>query len=116
SPNGSLYMTVLLDDFTKFTAVAFMDTKEVVREKVIIMITQLEIMGPGRSAPTMVVSLSMRSCVHFSGRRGIRHGMTVGYTREKMRALLLDSKLPQDMWAEVAATANYLRNISPAEG
>ncbi|GIL69165.1 hypothetical protein Vretifemale_139, partial [Volvox reticuliferus] len=88
------------------------------------------VIGPGRSAPTMVVSLSTRSCVRFSGRRGIRHGMTVGYTPEqngaaerlnrmlveKMRALLLDSKLPQDMWAELAAMVNYLRNISPAEG
>ncbi|GIL87124.1 hypothetical protein Vretimale_14240 [Volvox reticuliferus] len=133
SPSGSRYTTVLLDDFTKFSAVAFTDTKEAVKEKVVTMITQLENMCGNRTWEVRsdrggeFVNEELRS---FFRQKGIRHGMTVGYTPEqngaverlnrtlveKMRALLLDSKLSQDMWAEAAATANYLRNISPAEG
>ncbi|GIL95153.1 hypothetical protein Vretimale_1230, partial [Volvox reticuliferus] len=66
---------------------------------------------------------------YFSN-KGIIHGTTVGYTPEqngaaerlnrtlleKTRAMLVESELPQQLWAEALATANYLRNISPVAG
>ncbi|GLI63693.1 hypothetical protein VaNZ11_006731, partial [Volvox africanus] len=133
TPNGSRYMTVLMDDCTKFSAVAFTNTKEAVKDKLVTMINQLENMCGHKTWEMRsdrggeFVNSQLQA---FFASRGIRHGPTVGYTPEqngaaerlnrtlleKMCALLLESKLPQKMWAEAAATANYLRNISPADG
>jgi transposase InsO family protein len=62
--------------------------------------------------------------------KGIIHETTVPYTpeqngvaerlnrtiMEKVRAMLHDGDLPQELWAEAAVTANYLRNRSPTSG
>ncbi|GLI71792.1 hypothetical protein VaNZ11_017104 [Volvox africanus] len=78
-------MTVLLDDFTKFSAVAFTDTKEAVKDKLIIMIQQLENMCGNRTWE--VRSDRGKEFVNqhlqkFFQSRGIRHGPTVGYMPE----------------------------------
>jgi transposase InsO family protein len=63
----------------------------------------------------------------FCQERGIVHQTSSPYTPEqngvaerlnrtlleRLRALLADSGLPKNMWAEVLRTACYLRNISP---
>ena len=62
--------------------------------------------------------------------KGIRHQKTVRYTpqqngaaerlnrtlMERVRAMLSDSALPNNLWAEAVVTANYIRNRSPVTG
>ncbi|GLI61680.1 hypothetical protein VaNZ11_004116 [Volvox africanus] len=133
TPTGSLYLTVLLDDYTGFSAVAFTPTKEAVKDKVMTMVNQLETYSGFRVKEVRsdqggeFINSPLQE---FFRTKGIRHGPTVGYAPEqngaaerlnrtlleKMRALLAESQLPQCMWAEAVSTANYLRNISPVSG
>ena len=62
--------------------------------------------------------------------KGIEHQRTVSYTpqqngkaerlnrtlMERVRAMLEDSLLPEELWAEAVATASYIRNRSPVHG
>ena len=66
----------------------------------------------------------------FFAEKGIAHQQTVAYTPqqngkaerlnrtvlERTRAMLEDSQLPEELWAEAAVTACYIRNRSPAHG
>ena len=64
---------------------------------------------------------------YFSS-KGVLHNTTAPYTpeqngvagrfnrtlMERVRAMLLDAQLEEEYWAEAAATANYVKNRSPA--
>ena len=66
----------------------------------------------------------------FFSSKGIQHQKTVPYTpqqngaaerlnrtlNERVRAMLEDSQLPDELWAEAATTACYIRNRSPVSG
>ncbi|GIL59721.1 hypothetical protein Vafri_14447, partial [Volvox africanus] len=130
---GSLYVTTILDDYTGLSALAFTKSKEAVKDKVITIINRLEQASGHRVKEVRTdrgrefVNVQLKS--YFCS-KGIEHGTTVGYTPEqngaaerlnrtlleKTRALLVESGLQRDMWAEAISTANYLRNISPVVG
>ncbi|GIL64180.1 hypothetical protein Vafri_18153, partial [Volvox africanus] len=123
----------LLDDYSGLSALAFTKSKEAVKDKVITIINRLEQASGHRVKEVRTdrgrefVNMQLKS--YFCS-KGIEHGTTVGYTPEqngaaerlnrtlleKTRALLVESGLQRDMWAEAISTANYLRNISPVAG
>ncbi|GIL76859.1 hypothetical protein Vretifemale_6396, partial [Volvox reticuliferus] len=125
--------TTVLDDCTGLSAVAFTETKDAIGKKVRAIFEALENIAGRRVKEVRTdrgrefVNQTMGD--YFSN-KGIIHGTTVGYTPEqngaaerlnrtlleKTRAMLVESELPQQLWAEALATANYLRNISPVAG
>ncbi|GIM15146.1 hypothetical protein Vretimale_17958, partial [Volvox reticuliferus] len=133
SLGGSRYVTTVLDDCTGLSAVAFTETKDAIGKKVRAIFEALENIAGRRVKEVRTdrgrefVNQTMGD--YFSN-KGIIHGTTVGYTPEqngaaerlnrtlleKTRAMLVESELPQQLWAEALATANYLRNISPVAG
>ncbi|GIL80331.1 hypothetical protein Vretifemale_9564, partial [Volvox reticuliferus] len=134
SLGGSRYMTTVLDDCTGLSAVAFTETKDTIDKKVPTIFEALENIAGRRIKEVRTdrerefVNQAMGDYV---SNKGIIHGTTVGYTPkqngaaeclnrtllEKTRAMLVESELPQQLWAEALVTANYyLRNISPITG
>ncbi|GIL95867.1 hypothetical protein Vretimale_1808 [Volvox reticuliferus] len=133
SLGGMRYVTVLLDDCTGLSTVAFTPSKAAVRENVILMINTLE-----RASGHLVKEVRSdrgtefinAELMAFFSSKGIVHGTTAGYNPEqngaaerlnrtlleKARAMLVESKLPKQLWGEAVSTANTLRNVSPVRG
>ncbi|GIL69265.1 hypothetical protein Vretimale_12615 [Volvox reticuliferus] len=125
--------TTVLDDCTGLSAVAFTETKDTIGKKVRAIFEVLENIA-GRCVKEVRTDRGRefvnQAMGDYFSNKGIIHGTTVGYTPEqngaaerlnrtlleKMRAMLVESELPQQLWAEALATANYLRNISPVAG
>lgn len=133
SIGGARYMTTFLDDYSGLSAVAFTSTKDEVADKVRDVLQALEVRTGQRTKGVRTDRgseyLNAKLGAHFRI-KGIEHQPSVAYTPEqngaaerlnrtlleKVRAMLQDSGLPQSLWAEAMATANFVRNISPISG
>ena len=133
SIGGSRYVATILDDCSGLSAAAFTDSKAAVTDKVIHILTELQ-----RSTGHQVQEVRTDRGGEYVNQRltrwfisnGIRHGTTVGYMPEqngaaerlnrtlleKTRAMLIEARLPKNLWAEAWSTANHLRNLSPVTG
>ena len=130
---GAKYLATFLDDYSKLSVVRILKAKSAVAAEVADVLTLLETQcghktkavrtdGGGEYVNSVLAD--------FMKRRGIIHQTTVPYTPQqngkaerlnrtlldKVRAMLADSELGQELWGEAAATANYLRNRSPVRG
>jgi len=129
---GSRYIMTLIDDASRYAFVHFLEHKSDTFQAFTSFKTSVEQLigqpikifrsdGGGE-----FVSHEMRD---FLSRNGIRHELTTPYTpqqngvaerfnrtlQETIRALMLSTGIPQNLWAEIAATATYLRNRLPSQ-
>nr|GEV26299.1 retrovirus-related Pol polyprotein from transposon TNT 1-94 [Tanacetum cinerariifolium] len=127
--NGKKYILVIVDDYSRFTWVKFLRSKDETPEVIIKFITQIQ------------VSLikTVRYVRTDNGTKFVNHTLTVYYERidifhqktvprtpqqngvverrnrtlvEAARTMLIFSKAPMFLWAEVVATACYTQNRS----
>ena len=133
SLGGSVYLATFLDDYTKLSTVRPLRSKSDVASTVMAVIELLE----NQSGKKLLVVRTdngteyvNKALSEYFARKGVIHQTTVRYTpeqngaaerlnrtlMEKVRAMLEDSGLPKELWAEAAMTASYLRNCSPVTG
>lgn len=133
SRDGARYLASFVDDYSRYSEVVPIERKSDAAATVKATLAQWET-ATGQRIVTVrsdnggeYINNDLKS--FFSG-KGIHHQWTVPYTpeqngvaerlnrtiQEKMRAMLFDSGLSTEMWAEAAVTANYLRVRSPAAG
>ena len=131
SLGGSRYMATILDDFSKLSLVRPLKTKAEVAKATIDVIKLLE----NQSGHRLLAVRSDNGSEYlnhtlgsFFADRGVAHQTTMRYTPEqngaaerlnrtlldRVRAMLADSGLSKQLWAEAAMTASHLRNRSPA--
>ena len=133
SLGGSLYLATYLDDHSKLSIVKPVqrksDVPEVTKEVINFMEKQsgcdLLILRSDNGTEYLNKDLGT-----FLDSKGVVHQTTVRYTPEqngaaerlnrtlmdRMRAMLEDSGLPKELWAEAALTACFIRNRSPVSG
>ncbi|GJZ36534.1 putative ribonuclease H-like domain-containing protein [Tanacetum coccineum] len=91
SINGKKYILVIVDDYSRFTWVKFLRSKDETLEFVIKFLKQIQV---GLNKPNGVVERRNRTLV------------------EAARTMLIFSKAPMFLWAEAVATACYTQNRS----
>lgn len=130
SLGGAKYVATFLDDYSKFSVVVPITSKADTTAKVIEVINYLENQS-GHKLRTVRTDngseyLTGELDKYFVG-KGVQHQKTVPYTpqqngaaerlnrtlMERVRAMLADTGLPTELWAEAAVTANYIRLRSP---
>ena len=130
SLSNKQYFLTFIDDFTHYTWVYFLNSKDEVFEKFIEWKSEVENIY-GSKLKTFRTDNGGEYCSknfnNFLLTEGVRHEKTVPKTPqqngkaermnrtlvENVRAMLSDAKLPQKFWAEAMATCVYLRNRSP---
>ncbi|KAK9824528.1 hypothetical protein WJX72_011105 [[Myrmecia] bisecta] len=133
SLGGSVYLATFLDDYSKLSIVRPLHSKAEVAAEVMAVIELLE----NQSGSKVLVARTdngteyvNKALSEYFARKGILHQTTVRYTpeqngaaerlnrtlMEKVPAMLEDSGLPKELWAEAAVTASYIRNRSPVAG
>ena len=133
SLGGSWYLATYLDDYSKMSVVKPIRYKSDVPALTKEVVNFLE----KQSGHSVLVLRSDNGTEYlnkdlgdFLKSKGIQHQTTARYTPEqneaaerlnrtimdRVRALLEDSGLPKELWAEAAVTASYIRNRSPATG
>ena len=133
SLGGSRYFVTFLDDCTKFSLVRCIAAKSDAAAVVKDVVTQLEAQS---GYPLLVARTDNgREYINapleeFFAAKGTLQQTSVAYTPqqngaaerlnrtllERVRAMLADSGLPQNVWAEAVYTANFIRNRSPVSG
>ena len=133
SLGGSKYFATVLDDYTSYSVVEPVAFKSDTTQFAIDTINNLETRTGQRVCTVRTdnggeyVNNELNS---FFKLKGITHETTAAYTPqqngkaerlnrtllEKVRALLADSSLPDELWAEALAYANYSRVRSPVSG
>lgn len=130
SLGGAWYFLVIVDDFTRFTYVAFLkkksDTLDEFKSFVNLMSTQGH--GKVRALRTDNGKEYVNGAYkNYLRSKGIEHQPSAPYTPEqnglaertnrtlveKARCILRQAKLPTKYWAEAISTACYLKNITP---
>jgi transposase InsO family protein len=128
--SGARYFLTLYDDFSKVSMTQDLNTKADAAEELQKSLLYLE-----RQSGFKVQAVRSDRGGEFVNKRlgdffkdtGIEHQLSAAYTpqqngsaerlnrvlEERARAMLLDSGLPDHLWAEAIATASYLRNRSP---
>jgi len=131
SRGGNRYVATFLDDYSRLSIVVPVPTKAavipVVKKTIIMLETQsgrkLAAVRTDRGGEYLNAELK-----DFFAGKGVIHETTAPYTPEqngaaerlnrtlveRMRAMLLEAGVDQDLWAEAMATACYIRNHSPA--
>lgn len=129
SLNGSRYMFVLIDDFSGMYFTYFMKHKNEINEKLVLFKEKYENLLGVRIKRFITDNgreFVNRELDEFLGRNGISHEKTVPYNPEsngkaeranrtileRTKILLYDSKLPNTFWAEAAACASYISNVT----
>ena len=130
SRGGNKYIVTILDDFSGFSAIVPLATKAEAPSAVQRLITYLQTQT-GRKVKAVRTDRGgeyMASTLQkFFTSNGIQHQTSAPYTPEqngsaerlnrtlldRCRAMLHDSQLSLDLWAEAIVTANYIRNRSP---
>ena len=125
------YLATFIDDHSKLSHVVPLKQKSEVAGAVKATIRMLENQSGKRlkavrtNNGTEYVNSELEA--YFSS-KGVLHNTTAPYTpeqngvaerfnrtlMERVRAMLLDAQLEEEYWAEAAATANYVKNRSPA--
>ncbi len=130
SVGGAEYFLTLMDDFTHYTWVFPLKTKDQVFQKFKDWQREVENLSGKR-----VITLRSDNGGEYTSHRfkehlkacGVRHEFSIPGTPEQngvaerlnrtlveaTRSMLLDADLPQQYWAEAVNTATYLRNRSP---
>lgn len=133
SMGGGRYALVVVDEATKFSAVLILQAKSEAAQGVLDTIKNWE-----RVAGKKVKYLRTDRGGEFMGeslqeplrRIGVQHEATPAYSPEsnglaertnrtlveRTRSMLQAAGLPHQFWAEAIRQANYLRNVSPAQG
>ncbi len=130
SRGGNRYVATFLDDYSRLSIVVPVPSKAAVIPTVKKTITMLETQSGRKLAAVRTDRggeyLNTELKDFFTG-KGIIHETTAPYTPEqngaaerlnrtlveRMRAMLLEARVDQDLWAEAMATACYIRNRSP---
>nr|GFC69831.1 integrase, catalytic region, zinc finger, CCHC-type, peptidase aspartic, catalytic [Tanacetum cinerariifolium] len=127
--NGKKYILVIMDDYSRFTWVKFLRSKDETSEVVIKFITQIQV---GLNKTTRYVCTDNgtefvnHTMTEYYERIGIFHQKTVPRTPqqngvvkrrnrtlvEAARTMLIFSKAPMFLWAEAMATVCYTQNRS----
>nr|GFA79577.1 hypothetical protein [Tanacetum cinerariifolium] len=126
--NGKKYILVIVDDYSRFTWVKFFRSKNETLEVVIKFITQIQV-GLNKTVRYVRTDNGTEFVNHtmteYYERIGIFHQKTVPRTPqqngvverqnrtlvEAARTMLIFSKAPMFLWAEVVATACYTQNL-----
>ncbi|MBW0555354.1 hypothetical protein O181_095069 [Austropuccinia psidii MF-1] len=130
SESGAKYFLRIVDSFSRYVWVVFLQQKSKAKEKIKNLI--LKIHQTPLSKVSNVVSdngseFKKQDLLTFFQKEGITHLTTSPYTPEqnpvaergnrttmnKARCLLKDSGLPLSYWAEAVNTAVYLENLTP---
>ena len=127
SLGGAKYVATFLDDYSKFSVVMPITSKADTTTKVIEVINYLE----NQSGHKLRTVRTDNGSEYLTGElakyfvsKGVQHQKTVPYTpqqngaaerlnrtlMERVRAMLADTGLPTELWAEAVVTANYIRN------
>jgi hypothetical protein len=129
---GARYFATFVDNHTRYPEVRFLEKKSDVAAEAKAVIRKLE----NRTGLRIKVKSdnggeyvnkssrnSMRELASSTRGRHLIHPSTIGVAErlnrtllEKERAMRIASNLPECTWGESLATANYLKNISPASG
>jgi transposase InsO family protein len=133
SIGGSRYLATFLDDYSKLSVVRPIRYKSEVAATVMNTIAQLQLQSDCivRAVHTdNGGEYTSTQLEDYFSQKGIVHETTVPYSpeqngaaerlnrtlMERVRAMLQDASLPDELWAEAAVTACYLRNRSPVAG
>jgi transposase InsO family protein len=131
SRGGNLYVATFLDDYTRYSEVAILESKADVADAV-----KTTLLAWERCAALQIKAVRSDNGSEYCNTelstffqsKGIQHQTSAPYTPEqngaaerlnrtlieRARAMLLDAKLDTSLWGEAITTANYLRNLSPA--
>nr|GEX47391.1 hypothetical protein [Tanacetum cinerariifolium] len=127
--NGKKYILVIIDDYSRFTWVKFLRSKDETPEVIIKFITQIQV-GLNKTVRYVRTDNGPEFINHtltdYYERIGIFHQKTVPRTPqqngvvkrwnrtlvEAARTMLIFSKAPMFLWAEAMATACYTQNRS----
>ena len=128
SHGGGRYVLVLLDDYSRYTAISILSTKDETAQEMVDRMRNWE-----TQTGKKVKKIRTDNGSEFKGvltdhlrHIGADHQMSTAYTpqhngrvervnrtlADKMRALLFDAEAPDEFWAEALNTANELRNAS----
>jgi transposase InsO family protein len=133
SPGGARYIATFLDDYSKLSVVVLLKAKSDVPQAIANTVALLENQSGHRlrraRSDNGLEYVNASNSAYFEA-KGVHHQRTTAYTPEqngaaerlnrtvctKARSMLADRSLPDTMWAEAVAAANYLRNRSPVTG
>ncbi|KAJ9527064.1 hypothetical protein QJQ45_025230 [Haematococcus lacustris] len=131
--DGSRYLATFLDDFTKFSVVMPLRSKDQVPDCIITVIQQLETQSGSRCKAIRIDNGSEyvnKKVQAFCSSKGILHQHSAPYSPEqngaaerlnrtiveKLRSMLHAAHLPVEFWADSAKAANHVRNVLPVTG
>ena len=130
SLGGSRYYVTFIDDYTRYTTVYFLKTKDEVLEK-FKEFHNFTINHTGKQIQTLRTDNGGEYCSKafdtYLKENGITHQLTVPFNPaqngvaermnrtvvESARSMLSHSNMPNEFWAEAVNTSVYLRNRSP---
>lgn len=133
SLGGSNYTATFIDHFSSFGVVRFTKLKSELPDIIEDVLTMMENLTEYKLKAVRTDrggEYLNHDVDAFFRRKGVLHEKTAPYTpqqngkaerlnrtlMERVRAMLTDSGLGDELWAEAAATACVLRNLSPASG
>ncbi|KAJ8884213.1 hypothetical protein PR048_016070 [Dryococelus australis] len=111
--NKKKYILTFIDRFTHFAEIHLLESKTEVPELLIRHIRKIEIQWNLKVHKLRTDDDTSAPYMHQ------HQGMAERFNRtllDKVRALILDSASPEDLWDEASYTANYLVSRSPTKG
>lgn len=133
SLSGNKYIFVIVDNYSRFTCVYFVKTKDEAYDQFIEYINKYE-----NKLGKRIKKVRSDNGTEFVNRRfqdffrgkGIEHQRTVPYNPQsngiaerenrtlldKARMMLIDANLPPMFWAEAVSIATYLKNVALTKG
>ncbi|GKE88260.1 retrovirus-related pol polyprotein from transposon TNT 1-94, partial [Tanacetum coccineum] len=103
SINGKKYILVIVDDYSRFTWVYFLRTKDEAPDMIIDFVNQVQ-----RNLKASILTIRTDNGTEFKNEKLRRNRTLV----EAARTMLIISKAPEFMWAEAIATACFTQNCS----
>nr|GEV19720.1 integrase, catalytic region, zinc finger, CCHC-type, peptidase aspartic, catalytic [Tanacetum cinerariifolium] len=100
--NGKKYILVIMDDYSRFTWVKFLRSKDETPEVIIKFITQIQV----------GLNKTIRYVCTDNGTKFVNHTLTEYYELKAARTMLIFFKALMFLWAEAVATACYTQNHS----